>query len=439
MTPAYQRNNATIYQGDCLPTMTNMPACSVDSIITDSPYGLSFMGKQWDHGLPGVPFWSAALRVAKPGAVLMAFGGTRTFHRLACAIEDAGWEIRDTVMWVYASGFPKSLDISKAIDKAAGAEREVVGVSEHGACNKPHGNSFDDDGYEWQRFHNLTAPATDAAKQWQGWGSALKPAWEPIIVAMKPLDGTFAANAQKWGVAGLNIDGGRVDIPIGDKKGEGGDDFSGATSAIGYNGGWGAQTTRDLTSGRWPANLIHDGSDEVVGEFPDVNVNTPGQLCKGETSGYDGGWGDRKPFGYDNSGSAARFFYCAKASTDERWCGCSICGAVFPSAECGKHKHGKASDDQKHIVAHPTVKPIALMRYLCKLTATPTGGTVLDPFAGSGSTLVAAIKEGRKCIGIEQDQGYFDIAVKRITAAFDDQGLFRQGESSNPTPTPDNA
>ena len=205
-----------IYQGDCLDIMPTLEAESVDSIVCDPPYGLSFMGKDWDHGVPGVPFWEAALRVAKPGAYMLAFGGTRTFHRLAVAIEDAGWEIRDTVMWVYGSGFPKSHDVSKAIDKAAGVKRKVVGVS-----SGPNNSKYDGERYSQKRETRFgvvqdqpeaTAPACEAAKQWEGWGTALKPAWEPIIVARKPIQGTVAENVLKYGTGGLNIDGCRVEI-----------------------------------------------------------------------------------------------------------------------------------------------------------------------------------------------------------------------------------
>jgi site-specific DNA-methyltransferase (adenine-specific) len=194
-----------VHHGDCREVMATLDAESVDAIVSDPPYGLSFMGKGWDHGVPGVEFWTEALRVAKPGAHLLAFGGTRTYHRLACAIEDAGWEIRDCVMWVYGSGFPKSHDVSKAIDKAAGAEREVVGVHRHAHLNKyrsqaatygtPTNNTEE------------TAPATDAARQWSGWGTALKPAWEPIIVARKPPVGTVAENVLTHGTGGINVDG----------------------------------------------------------------------------------------------------------------------------------------------------------------------------------------------------------------------------------------
>jgi site-specific DNA-methyltransferase (adenine-specific) len=199
-----------LHHGDCLDVMAGMEAESVDTVITDPPYGLEFMGKEWDHGVPGVAYWAEFLRVSKPGAMLCAFGGTRTHHRLMCAIEDAGWEIRDVLMYVYGSGFPKSHDVSKAIDKAAGAEREVVGESSYNDRRPNEGNSgngtYSQGGYKAY----ITSPSTDAAALWDGWGTALKPAYEPIILAMKPLPGTFAQNALDYGVAGIWVDGCRV-------------------------------------------------------------------------------------------------------------------------------------------------------------------------------------------------------------------------------------
>ena len=266
-----------IYHGDCREVMQTLHPESVDSIVSDPPYGLSFMGKGWDHGVPGVEFWAEVLRVAKPGAHLLAFGGTRTYHRLACAIEDAGWEIRDCVMWVYGSGFPKSHDVSKAIDKAAGAEREVVGVKENSFGRKPGGGDGWGEAIEGGKasdhVFNITAPATDAARQWSGWGTALKPAWEPIIVARKPLCGTVAENVLTHGTGGINVDGCRVEaagVPV-----------------FGTSGGRKFEQTHTQPdrrtkqigtsdAGRWPANLIHDGSDEVVGLFPQ-SKSTGGQ------------------------------------------------------------------------------------------------------------------------------------------------------------------
>ena len=410
-----------IIQGDCLEIMPTLEAESVDAVVTDPPYGLSFMGKDWDHGIPGKHFWQAALRVAKPGAYLLAFGGTRTFHRLAVAIEDAGWEIRDTIMWVYGSGFPKSHDVSKAIDKAAGEEREVVGVS-----SGPNNSKYDGERYSQKRETRFgvvqdqpesTAPATDAARQWQGWGTALKPAWEPIIVARKPLEGTVAANVLKYGTGGLNIDGCRVGV--GNRRMCGTTDKSGESSYI-----LGGRKETRTEQGRWPANLIHDGSEEVVGLFPQSSIT-----------------GDRKiknriqqeavstPFTrsqdapeYTDSGSVSRFFYCAKASRQDRNNGCEELEArtwqeqgyrdnetTHLSPRAGA---GRTSLSRNH---HPTVKPTDLMRYLCRLV-TPPGGTILDPFMGSGSTGKAAGLEGFEFIGIELNLEYCQMAERRIEA-----------------------
>ena len=399
---------------------------SVDSIVSDPPYGLSFMGKGWDHGVPGVEFWAEVLRVAKPGAHLLAFGGTRTYHRLACAIEDAGWEIRDCVMWVYGSGFPKSHDVSKAIDKAAGAEREVVGVKENSFGRKPGGGDGWGEAIEGGKasdhVFNITAPATDAARQWSGWGTALKPAWEPIIVARKPLCGTVAENVLTHGTGGINVDGCRVEaagVPV-----------------FGTSGGRKFEQTHTQPdrrtkqigtsdAGRWPANLIHDGSDEVVGLFPQ-SKSTGGQASLGAFRNgdvYGKGRDERESRdpGFGDSGSAARFFYCAKASKADRDEGCEGLAAKSRLEDVGnkwttvdyRDGHERSVMARNH---HPTVKPTALMRYLCRLV-TPPGGVVLDPFTGSGSTGKAAIMEGFRFIGIEREAEYVEIAKARIGAA----------------------
>lgn len=321
--------------GDCLDVLRTLEACSVDAIVTDPPYGLSFMGKRWDYDVPAVEVWAECLRVLKPGGYLLAFAGTRTQHRMATRIEDAGFEIRDMIAWVYGSGFPKS-------------------------HNGPWG------------------------------GTALKPAMEPITMARKPLIGTVAANVQAHGTGGLNIDGCRTD------------------------------------AGRWPANLIHDGSNEVMEAFPDA----PGQMAAVGPQHGDrpsihtyGDWGARplaKP--RKDAGSAARFFYCAKASRADRNDGCEglpekISGMV--SNTSGQHitrRDGGAPGPSANF--HPTVKPTALMRYLCRLV-TPAGGVVLDPFMGSGSTGRGAVLEGFDFIGIEREAEYIDIAQARIAAAIE--------------------
>ncbi len=502
----------TVICGESLSVMRErMPDNYFDSIITDPPYGLSFMGKGWDHGVPGILYWAECLRVAKPGAILMAFGGTRTYHRLTCAIEDAGWEIRDCMQWIYGSGFPKSLDISKAIDKrykkrpeyyalaklitegriAAGlSQKDIAGhfLSKTGgltgcvwnwenAKNVPTTEqwrvlknllSLIDD-FDWlieqetKRWEeaerevvgkmqapadsiysqgqdkmssdvSITAPATELAQQWDGWGTALKPSWEPIIVAMKPLDGTFAENAEKWGVAGLWIDGGRIGTedntsrPCGIKR----DVYGGFDKSI---------TTENSPQGRFPANIILDEEAAVLLD------EQSGELTSGAKDGSYDGWGtgreiygDVKPYHHHcraSSGGASRFFYCAKSSRAERNAGCEGMEAKSGADKTGRkpgspglvgnaalgydaNPYANGTPSKNH---HPTVKPLALMEYLCKLTKTPTGGIVLDPFAGSGSTGIAAYMTGRQYILIEKEADYCKIAERRIQEERDKYAL----------------
>ena len=364
-----------IHHGMCLDVLKTFPDNSFDSIVTDPPYGISFMGKKWDYDVPSVEEWAECLRVLKPGGHLLAFAGTRTQHRTAVRIEDAGFEIRDMIAWVYGSGFPKSLDVSKAIDKAAGVGREVV-------CENPNHRAVSGVGYEgvYQGWGTgaavITAPATEDAKKWQGWRTALKPAMEPITVARKPLTGTVAANVLEWGTGAINIDGCRVE-PTGESRervSEASQDRR-YTEAGGTNFAALPGTRGGAPEGRWPANLIHDGSEEVAGIFPNSK---------------DGG-----------AGSAARFFYCAKTSKKDR---------------------GDGND-------HPTVKPTDLMAYLCRLV-TPPGGVVLDPFMGSGSTGKAAIPEGFHFIGVECEPAYFGIACRRIEQAHAQGQLFEPTQAA---------
>ena len=401
-----------------------MPDNSVDAVVTDPPYGLSFMGKRWDYDVPSVDVWAECLRVLKPGGHLLAFAGTRTQHRMAVRIEDAGFEIRDMIAWVYGSGFPKSLAVSKAIDKAAGAEREVVGVDEEWIKRTGYsagGSTYTTDTFGSASGPNagkITTPATDAAKQWDGWGTALKPALEPITVARKPLVGTVAENVQKHGTGALNVDGCRV-------SGEG-YSTGGKNKSVAFGSSLEKQERCDGRNGRWPANLIHDGSEEVTGLFP---VTAPAKAAPRNPSGKK----DTNAFGdygaqpgvigghNDNGGSAARFFYCAKASKADRDEGCEgleakrttfADGTGLRNNGDGTPRNQKPSN-RNH---HPTVKPTALMRYLCRLV-TPPGGVVLDPFMGSGSTGKAAILEGFRFIGCEREAEYLDIARARIAAA----------------------
>jgi len=301
--------------GDCLEVLATLPENSVDSVVTDPPYELGFMGKSWDAS--GVAFspdtWRQVMRVLKPGGHMVAFGAPKNYHRLACAIEDAGFEIRDSLMWVFGTGFPKSMNVSKAIDKSA-----------------------------------------DEAKQWAGWGTALKPAYEPIVLARKPLsEKTVAANVLRWGTGAVNVDACRIAAPDGVPK----FNHRGEPSQNCYGDGRnGSNRTGeiDASTGRWPANLCHDGSEEVLELFPK---------------------------------DAGRFFYSAKANKSDR---------------AGSK--------------HPTVKPVALMQWLVRMV-TPPGGTVLDPFAGSGTTGQAAINESFPAILIEREQEYHDDIIRRLTAA----------------------
>ena len=389
-----------LHLGDCLETLRTMPDNSVDSIVTDPPYGLSFMGKKWDYDVPSVEIWAECLRVLKPGGHLLAFAGTRTQHRMAVRIEDAGFEIRDMIAWVYGSGFPKSLDVSKAIDKAAGVEGsfgEPKSAAHAGWIKR--GRMRGDEGHDgWQSPWMADTEAvdknarqylggTEAARQWQGWGTALKPALEPITVARKPLIGTVAANVLQHGTGALNIDGCRVwtdeDLTARSKY---------ADSANTFNASAERRMEIAQPSGRWPANFCHDGSEEVLAGFPHAK-GQQGALTGSEPSskttnafGEFAGRAPSTPRG--DAGSAARFFYCAKASKSDR-----------------------GSDNN-----HPTVKPTDLMRYLCRLV-TPPGGLVLDPFMGSGSTGKAAMREGFRFIGCEMSPEYLEIARARIESA----------------------
>ena len=411
--------------------LKQLPDASIDSIVTDPPYELGFMGKSWDS--TGVAYdvtvWQECLRVLKPGGHLLAFGGSRTYHRLTCAIEDAGFQIRDQIMWVYGSGFPKSLNISKAIDKAAGAEREVTGlrkVSPSDLGQNSGWNALDTSSGEYK----YTRSATDEAKQWDGWGTALKPAHEPIVMARKPITGTIANNVLEHGTGGLNIDGTRVDFVSDEDKKESTtknqhQDFG--TKPMTDNTVYGdysmIQPTNYNPPGRFPANFIHDGSDEVLQLFPETkggtwnttkgarHFNNDGQPTEYATSKQD-----------STTGSAARFFYCAKANKQDRNEG--LDPDLFPLQNyTDANKMGGAGDtmltgsgnprDGRKHNNHPTVKPTTLMRYLVRMV-TPPNGTILDPFTGSGSTGKASIMEGFNFIGIEQNAQYVAIAQARI-------------------------
>lgn len=342
----------SVIQGDCLEEMRKMKPCSIDFIVCDPPYGLNFMGKKWDRAVPNVDIWKEALRVCKPGSMLAAFGGSRTHHHLMIALEQSGWEMRDVIMWLYGQGFPKSLNINKSIDKSKGLEREIIGL------NPNHRVLKDTNTMRGQPHTNsgvVSIPYSELAQTFSVYGTALKPSYEPIIIAMKPCEGSFAHNAEKWGVAGINIDGSR----IGNEQRT----YSGGSKLMEErpwteNQRQGLREKPEYTvSGRWPANIILDQEAEQ-------------QL-----------------------GEPSRFFYCAKASAKERNQGCD--GGIT--------------------CTHPTVKPIALMKYIINLLAPPGNPILLDPFAGSGSTLIAAQELGIESIGIELNLEYVEIARKRIS------------------------
>jgi len=381
-----------VLHGDCLDKLLELPDNSVDAIVTDPPYGLSFMGKKWDYDVPSVKIWEECLRVLKPGGYLLAFAGTRTQHRMAVRIEDAGFEIRDMIAWVYGSGFPKSLNIGKAVDKLQGNNREVVGIS-NGA-----GKLMEERPWNQNPEYDKNIPVTKGNSEWEGWGTALKPALEPITVARKPLsENTVAENVLKWGTGGINIDGCRVEYTDGTTEEQIRRKYSGSNEGNGsVTNNFGVKdikmTSESTLTGRFPANLIHDGSDEVVELFP----NTKSGSVKNSTNNFNGsnniniGGGMLSPENsYGDSGSASRFFYCAKASKSERNRG--------------------VEDGNKH----PTVKPLDLMEYLVKLVS-KENAIVLDPFAGSGSTLLACKNLNRKYIGIEREEDYIKIINARL-------------------------
>ena len=367
----------TVHVGDCRDVLATIPDCSIDAIVTDPPYELGFMGKAWDNtGIAyDVRVWGECLRVLKPGGHLIAFGGSRTYHRLAVAIEDSGFEIRDQLQWLYGSGFPKSLNISKALDKKAGAAPASPNAGKwkpgSSGAAPTHGTGW---GTEPTTPHDWE-PATDAARRWDGWGTALKPAHEPAVLARKPLIGSVADNVTQWGTGGLHIDAGRIPGPKWYRKNDG----------IGNPGMWsgkGQLPYNDMnTAGRWPANVLFDDTAAAM-----LDEFTP---------------------------NASRFFYTAKSSKEEREAGLhymAIQNNMRVNAPRETEEEKRATLRANH---HPTVKPVDLMRYLIRLI-TPPGGTVLDPFCGSGSTGCAAVVEQMEFIGIDITPEYADIARRRI-------------------------
>ena len=407
-----------IHQGSNLDILPTLPNNSVDSIVTDPPYELGFMGKSWDStGIAyNVQMWKECLRVLKPGGHLVAFSGSRTYHRMAVAIEDAGFQIRDQMMWVYGSGFPKSHNIGKAVDKLQGNDREVTGNDKSGSKRSCMAGDFAGGEYD----------LTKGTSAWEGWGTALKPAHEPIVLARKPLEGTVADNVLKWGVGGLNIDGCRVGHEIITQRlatVEGGKCIGG--KGVGIKQKATGETTQTL--GRFPANFMHDGSQQVLDLFPETGKSTGTKAGSWKSGGqYQGGYKGAsqdelgEEVGYGDSGSAARFFYCPKANKKDRDEGCEEFQERRESDRPSDDKVGgdnprnRSNNPRRN--SHPTVKPTELMRYLCRLV-TPPNGTVLDPFNGSGSTGKGAVLEGFNYIGIELDPEYIKISEARIKAS----------------------
>jgi site-specific DNA-methyltransferase (adenine-specific) len=403
---------------DILPTLADN---SIDSIVTDPPYELGFMGKKWDSsGIAySVELWQQCLRVLKPGGHLLSFGGTRTYHRVAVAIEDAGFELRDSIAWLYGSGFPKSMDVSKAIDKQSGYEGEVIGteVIDIGM----QGGSMHA-GRETKLAERQIKTLSSEAQQWQGWGTALKPAFEPVIVARKPIEGTVANNVLKWGTGGLNIDGSR----IGTEAMGGGTNpaFPSGSSLVGKKQGAERKENTNTSTGRWPANIILDpytaelldeqSGQRQAGAFPKRADRTTNEIFK-----Y--GLQERDERINLDSGGASRFFYVAKASKRDRNEGLEELEdsqTLFASGS-NLHNNGDGTPRNKEATVknfHPTVKPTSLMEYLIKLV-TPPNGTVLDPFTGSGSTGKAAILQGFDFIGIEMTEEYLPIIEGRLKRA----------------------
>jgi DNA modification methylase len=385
----------SIHQGDInhvLPTLSNS---LFDASLSDPPYGIGFMERSWDIEVPPVPVWQQLLRSCKPGAQLLAFGGTKTFHRLACNIEDAGWEMRDTLCWLYGKGIPKGQDISKAIDKELGAERPIIGEKQN-----RHREDRSDFRYRYAREAGtipVTAPASEPAKAWDGYSTALKPAWEPVLLVQKPRRGTFAKNALRFGCGGLNINDCRIGSTGGTKRShqapypqldDGREDRQ--------NWGRTGHTVESLNSGRWPANLILD--EQAAAELDLQSGKSRSSRGRRRKTGSNIGNGKtlgrfknriEAIEGYEDSGGASRFFYVAKAGPKER----------------------KGND-------HPTVKPLALCEYLARLILPPKRKTprrLIVPFLGSGSEMLGALMAGwDHVIGIERDPHYVEIARRRL-------------------------
>jgi site-specific DNA-methyltransferase (adenine-specific) len=434
-----------LLNGDCLDKLKELDNNSIDSIVTDPPYGLSFMGKKWDYDVPSVEIWQECLRVLKPGGHLLAFAGSRTYHRMAVRIEDAGFDIRDQIMWIYGSGFPKSHNVGKAIDKIQNNQRQVIGTNPNITSKETNWQSNSMTGH----ISNTDKTLTKGNSIGEGWGTALKPAHEPIVMARKPIEGTVAENTLQYGVGGLNIDATRIGTTDNlNGGGYGGNNVGVATYALGD--GRKTLPTNKLTkddfvqpAGRWPANVI---LDEEAGQILDKQSGNKKSAKRGSkynkptehTNTYTPVASDyRDDNTYGDEGGASRFFYCPKANAKDRDSGietdakalratkggtrdfnarCASCGKKFigsPETICSCDNPITDNQVFKRKNNHPTVKPTDLMKYLIRLV-TPKEGIVLDPFMGSGSTGKAAMQEGMWFVGIEREKEYYEIAKQRI-------------------------
>ena len=368
--------------GDSLEVLKDFEDNYFDSVVTDPPYGLAFMGKKWDYDVPEVELWKEVYRVLKSGGHLLSFAGSRTYHRMAVNIEDAGFEIRDMLGWLYGSGFPKSHNIGKAVDKIQGNKREEVEEEHWGRKNR--NKEYSANVFTGNRVNDETInkrTITKGNSQWEGWGTALKPAHEPIVMARKPFNTSVAENVLTHGTGGINIDECRVGTEKRKSKGM-------SSLGVMHDDDWKPKDIETESTGRFPANIIHDGSEEVLEVFEE----------------------------------SSRFFYCAKASKAERNMGLDDFDKKSNAFMATKNgTSGKASKGMERFKTqpkanyHPTVKPIKLMEYLVRLV-TPKEGIVLEPFAGSGTTLIACKQQGFNYIGIEKEQEYCDIAEARLKA-----------------------
>jgi site-specific DNA-methyltransferase (adenine-specific) len=408
-----------LFQGNCLEVLKEFEDNTIDSIVCDPPYGLSFMGKKWDYDVPSQEIWEECLRVLKPGGHLLAFAGSRTYHRMAVRIEDAGFEIRDQIMWIYGSGFPKSHNIGKSVDKIQGNEREVVGEN-------PNHRKLKDSNTMCGEPHSGDGIITKGNSDWEGWGTALKPAHEPIVMARKPFKGTVVDNVLEWGTGAINIDESRIlmssmDYKIIDAKSSKNPTSNYKESATKKYGDY----QKDIATppnelGRFPANVILDKeAGKILDNQSGVSKSAGGRAYQNTNDMYSGGWskkdeGLRQDPGFGDVGGASRFFYCPKASKKDRNEGLEHLPISRPDerTETGMGSFvDKGIQPQQNI--HPTVKPTDLMLYLIRLV-TPKAGITLDPFMGSGSTGKAALRGGFKFVGIEREAEYLEIAKARI-------------------------